>query len=100
MDCCCTTSDGVSPSVYHEKMRRARGVHECCECGRTIERGEQYQYVTGVWDDEWITYKTCLGCMRLRLDVSCGEGWTFGTLREDILDCIGYDYVDDEGEDD
>jgi hypothetical protein len=96
MDCCCAYNDGDEPEFYKELERRARKQYECCECGGAIEKGSLHHYAAGVYGGRWSTHRTCIGCHRLRVDVSCGNGWVFGQLREDILDCTGYDYVTGE----
>lgn len=46
----------------------ARKEHKCCECGKTIKRGEKYSYFVVVWADychnckDFGAYKTCLEC--------------------------------------
>ena len=45
----------------------ARKEHKCCECKRTIKKGEKYSYFFGVWYEDGYgkftgAYKTCLEC--------------------------------------
>jgi len=54
------------PRVYNEQTRQARKQHFCCECNKTIMPGEKYVYITGVWNNEWATYKTCLRCDHIK----------------------------------
>lgn len=59
--------------VFHREGKpTARKEHQCCECGRTIQIGDEYSCFFGVWGD-WNTnppvrikgvYKTCLECGR------------------------------------
>jgi hypothetical protein len=70
---------------YSETMRRARKEHRCCECRRTIRRGEMYEHVAGKtsgYDRPW-TSKTCAECREIRKALVCGS-WMFGALWEHI----------------
>lgn len=85
MECSCSVSrdHGDWPSCYKEIIRTARKEHKCYECYRKILPGEQYEYVSGIWDGVPESYKTCIDCKRLR-DVFFSD-WTFGMIWEDIL---------------
>ena len=98
--CCIDYGDG--PTLYDEKYRKARKEHKCCECGQTINAGDDYQVITGLWDGRWDEFKTCEKCADLRdslMDVSCPA---LGDLRADYaeyLENIGavkYDEQNDE----
>ncbi len=84
-------ADGCDPaSVYRERVVLARKQHCCCECRRTIEPGEKYQYAFGIWDGgPPSTFHTCGHCMIAQrwLIEECG-GWMFGGVEEDIADHI------------
>ena len=80
-------------------MVRARKQHCCGECSRTIEKGEQYEVVKGLWDGRWETHKTCLGCTRIRQHF-CSDGWLYGGLAEQVSECVGFNYAADEEDDD
>jgi len=55
------------PECYNEIIvRKARKVHLCCECRWPIEKGQAYQYVSGVWDRSPASFKTCLVCAEIR----------------------------------
>jgi hypothetical protein len=47
-------------------IRRARREHRCCECDGTIKVGDTYEYVSGVWDNQGASFKTCLACAGIR----------------------------------
>ena len=53
------------PEAFKSGTRVARKEHKCCECGKTIEKGEQYQYSSGIWSGEPQEYKQCESCNRL-----------------------------------
>lgn len=48
------------------KTPRARKRHACCECSRTIEPGETYEQISGVYDHEPYRTRTCMRCVRVR----------------------------------
>lgn len=86
MSCYCDF-DGY-PSVYRERWSTAKIVHKCCECGATIHPGNKYQYVSMVWDGDFLTYKTCERCADLRdalSEVTCPQ---FRGLQEDYFNYL------------
>lgn len=99
ISCDCSVDDYEAAKVCTVRMVRARKQHACGECRRTIETGEQYEVVKGLWGDRWETHKTCLGCTRIRQHF-CSGGWFYGALPELIEECIGFDYTADPGDDD
>jgi hypothetical protein len=74
-----------------EDWRKAHKPHVCCECRETIEPGETYEDVRGVWDGRWCSYRTCAPCARIRKEY-CRWGWEYGMLAEHIEECLGFDY--------
>lgn len=80
-----------APSVYTERMVKANNRHTCCECYHHIEKGDQYVVVSGCWDYDWHTYKTCTRCNKIRdvysnlPDVDREEVY-FEHLKEHILE--------------
>lgn len=94
-ECICACYDYDYPSNYKERNVKARKEHTCCECGETIKVGEVYQCATGIWSDEWRTYRTCMTCTHIRKDMCCNQ-FIFGTLRDDIVEFYGVDYVTGE----
>lgn len=58
--------DGPGPDVYDAVIRKAAKPHRCCECGETIETGQHYESVSGLWDGQWSNYKTCPKCAQLQ----------------------------------
>lgn len=67
----------------------ARKDHRCDECGRTIHKGERYDYAGGRTYDGMDFYKTCAHCSAAShwLQVVC-HGWVFGGRQEDLLDHV------------
>ena len=81
MDCYC---DFDGPEVFTEKIRTARKAHRCCECHESIEPGESYEWVKGLWDGQWFTFKTCQCCQEDRQRMSDADVcWTYGGLQEE-----------------
>lgn len=74
---------------YSRQMRKARKVHRCEECGCAINAAEHYERVTGKWDGDVTTFKTCSRCIALRdclqahLPCFC---WAHGNLLGDCRD--------------
>lgn len=96
MDCSCGIDvdygDYGAPTLYTERIHTARKKHICGECRRKIVPGEKYENVTGQWDGEFATHKTCLDCLSLR-DEFFSNGWGFGAVWSDFTDTISdWDY--------
>jgi hypothetical protein len=68
--------------------------HECGECGRVIKPGEHYERVRILYDGDWETAKTCLGCWRIR-ERFCSNGHHYGCLAEQMTTCLGFNYTAD-----
>lgn len=67
--------------------RVARKQHECVECGRDIDPGEQYRFESVVFNSRVWTYKTCTHCLAVRdwLTKQCG-GFLYEGVKEDFLE--------------
>lgn len=84
MECSCTVSidhDG-GPSCCKEVIRTARKTHRCCECLSDINPGDHYEYISGIWDGDPQTYKTCLDCKSVK-DVFF-DSWTYTQVWDDF----------------
>lgn len=86
-------TEGAAPQAIKKVIRAARKEHICIECARTIAPGETYEYISGVWEHQGQSYKTCIECAEIRIDLEdemCLEpsmtysGIVFGTLREEL----------------
>lgn len=88
MPCVC---DYTAPQVYLAKQVKARKSHVCEECRNTIRAGDAYERVSGLWEGQWETFRTCLGCVSLR---QYTEGyvpcvcWQHGNMVEDCLETL------------
>jgi hypothetical protein len=71
------------PTVAKATDPIARKEYVCCECRHVIKKGERYRRDEGVWEDSWVTYKTCRICLEIREVFFC-EGYQYGTLLEDL----------------
>ena len=86
MSCFCVyTDDGDRAEFYTEKKVKARKSHKCSECKKEIRRGEIYERVTGKWDGEIDTYKTCKTCLNILNEFFC-EGRIFGNMKWDLYE--------------
>ncbi len=80
--------DGDSAEVYNEYILKARKPAKCGECRKTIEPGEQYEKVKMLYEGDWLTYRTCAECREIRNVFSCGKGWLFESLWEDMRENV------------
>ena len=82
--------------TYHTtKEVRARKAHRCTECGDVIPKDAIYEYVRGICDGEWVIYKTCMTCTRIRRDLfKCG--YIYGGLWDDLAEHFSLDIPDGE----
>ena len=55
---------------------------ECGECGRSIKKGEKYEWYRGEYEGEKHTHHTCLDCISLRENFF--SGWIFESTWEDF----------------
>ncbi len=85
MDCSCIyiDGDGEGPAFCYSKIRKARKGHTCTECRREIKPGEHYEHVTGKWEGELDTFKTCPECLDIRNIFFC-ESWAFGQIKSNL----------------
>jgi hypothetical protein len=72
------------PDVYNEVIRRARKEHKCCECRGVIQKREFYQYVSGIWNGEADSYKTCIDCVKMRKLI----GSNYCDMNEIAFECL------------
>ena len=89
---CIDIDHGGGPRVFRTEVRTARKHHMCCECGETIEPGRKYEYVRGLWEDDWNEYKTCARCANIRSDFF--NSYIYGHCVEHFQEVHGFDYRD------
>lgn len=85
----CMTGDDDYWEFYNEFTPKARKDHRCCECGRTIHKGERYHTQGGLNDGYFQWHKTCAHCTIAArwLEVAC-DGWIFTMRQEDLGDHV------------
>jgi len=70
MSFCECPGDVETPQFMVDSHPAARKEHRCCECGKTINPGDRYERVTGMWDGIFQTFATCEFCAKVRRDLS------------------------------
>jgi hypothetical protein len=55
---------GDLPLCSTEKLRKARKDHKCSNCESDIMTGDEYMYISGVWDKP-LSFKICLNCDKI-----------------------------------
>lgn len=98
------TGETEMPETVREIRRKARKQHKCCECASTIEAGDEYVYISGVWNGEPRSFKQCRNCayafaycnndVRSELQLEADEGPGLGDLWNWIDE---YAETDDDG---
>ncbi|WP_237881872.1 hypothetical protein [Pseudomonas sp. PGPR40] len=75
-----------------ESTPTARKVHICEECHGHIEPGQKDQLISGSWDGDMASFKTCIPCLEARNWATVQPEWGgdgehlyyFGQLEEDL----------------
>lgn len=80
--------DFEQPTVFARTVRTSRGRVACVECGRRIERGEQYEAVSGRWDGYWGAYRTCAQCCEVRKTMGADGEYAYGDLEEYCVEAL------------
>ena len=91
-------TDGDAPSCFFVTLRRAKRQYHCCECPAPIMPGETYEYASGVWENQWRDFKTCLPCAEARQDFlkdlwdqwGYSETSIFGHLQAEMEEFYGH----------
>lgn len=87
----------MMPAFCNTVHRTARKRHICNECRGHIEPGDVYEYVAGLWDGDFSSFKTCIHCETARnfyvgdCDSRSFRDWddgefTFGSVRDDLFE--------------
>ncbi|MGY2183342.1 hypothetical protein [Pseudomonas agarici] len=82
------------PDFQTETMPTARKAHQCGECYGHIKPGQKYQRVSGSWEGDMGSFKTCMPCVEARTWAIAQPEWMgdgehlyyFGRLEEDLAD--------------
>lgn len=84
---CLDGADGdVANEFFHVTHVKARKEHRCVECRQLIPVGAEYARESGKGDGGIFTEKTCATCFEIRATFTCGRGYFFGTLWEDMTE--------------
>jgi hypothetical protein len=59
-------SDCEPPTLFEDRLRKARAAHICGECRHPILPGEIYHDIRGLWDGRWSRFKVCECCEKKR----------------------------------
>jgi hypothetical protein len=86
----------IEPSVFNHVKRKARKKHACCECTFNIHKGENYSYISGIWDGKPNSYKQCNDCNDLFFAAMKSQAWadegpTFKNLKDFFMDFADFD---------
>lgn len=82
------------PEFVNVTTPKARKKYRCHECGQAIEAGVQYVSISGKWDGEVSTFKSCTECAAVVELLNGSEysaihpddcGLPYGMLRECLL---------------
>lgn len=89
MDCAtisqCDSYDGSLDFCNIDKVK-ARKIQRCGECRRLIFPGETYERVSGKWDGEFVTEKTCSDCLSIRSELF--QTYFYGGIKEGLHEMI------------
>jgi len=85
MACACiyVDTDNCSPTVHRVSFRCAKKQYRCGECGGTINPGDQYEYVFGIWGGSPDYHRTCLVCREIRDTLLCT--WIYTEMWETLM---------------
>ena len=81
------------PQAFKSVTRKARKDHKCCECYSLINRGDEYQYSSGIWEHEPRHFKQCMNCNIImhgasRMSDAYDEGVAFEGLRDFFMEYV------------
>jgi hypothetical protein len=100
-DSCYCPFEDADWYIHWTKIKTARKEYVCVECGEGIFPGQKYEWAKGLDNsarnpkEKFPIIRTCSPCMAIRKDY-CPSGYLIGTLRENIWEGEGFDYVTGE----
>ena len=53
------------PTFYNANRVKGRAEYTCDECLCQIPKGEEHLYVSGLWEGDFLTFRTCLTCVEM-----------------------------------
>lgn len=81
-DCVLVPVDTIG-EILQQKIRMSKIEHICSECKRKIKPGEYYEYYAGIFEEDFLVFKTCQDCLSIRKNLFCGV-WNFQYILEDL----------------
>lgn len=76
----------ASSEFYNSRICRAKKSHKCGECRREIISGQEYEYASGKFDNDFFTFKTCADCTSIRDAFNCSQSVMHGELWQEMGD--------------
>ena len=98
VDAQCYADSDCMLECLDQKIRKARKPHRCGECGIPINKGDQYEFATGLNESEgcWLSFHTCLPCTALRSEIfEPGTGVIFEAIEELLSDLLSEEPTDE-----
>lgn len=83
MNCSCNATSIDGDGYYTSRTRKAAKKHICPECGKTIEKGEEYLFSTLFIDGRICNSKMCKICESI-VDQFFQDGYYCGQIKEDL----------------
>jgi hypothetical protein len=83
MNCSCSATSTDGDGYCSSRIRKAAKEHTCPECGKIIEKGEQYLFSTLFIDGGIHNSKMCKICESL-VDQFFEDGYYCGRMRDDL----------------
>lgn len=84
---CFCDYDGEPVRIQRETKPKARREYTCCECTKSIAKGEVHHCLNSLTDEGWVTDRSHLVCRKICVDYCCGAP---GALRWDFPDTYGF----------
>ena len=84
MECSCSI-DGLDGDRFEDVeqkifIKENKSIKKCCECGRKILIGEEFEWYKGYYDGQHYIHYTCLDCLSLRDNFF--SSWLFESIWE------------------
>ncbi len=92
--CLSSPDDGIVDMIREDESSKSRKDRKCIECRQVITAGTPYQLHVGAFEGDISEYRTCLVCAEIRRAFSCGGGWIYSQLWEDLED-YGFESIND-----
>lgn len=97
MECSCSASgnyDNDDQIGYHEKQIKAAKQHICPECGKTIEKGEEFVFCSIMMVEAISNRKMCLDCYDIS-EKFFSNGYIFGCIHDTLFSYLNDNWMND-----